>query len=134
MQVRIEMSDTSRLFKQLKMKNPTVSAGVKSDSPYMNRLDHGWSQQAPSGILGPTRHEVELAVEREMRECADQIARGSDPTRAFEGAMTDAAHATLAIVVPATPIDTGAARMSWEVEEASGNTFGFFDLFPRLDG
>lgn len=129
MQVRIIMEDTSRLFKQLKMKNPHVESGVKSDSPYMNRLDHGWSKQAPSGITGPTAADVELAVEREMRECANEIAAGANPTRAFERAMTDAAHATLAIVVPATPIDTGAARASWEVEEANGSTIGFADLF-----
>ena len=27
---------------------------IENDSPYANRLEHGWSDQAPLGIAGPT--------------------------------------------------------------------------------
>jgi len=47
-----------------------VPAGhrISSDIPYMNRLEHGWSQQAPSGMVRITLMELDDIAETIKRQ------------------------------------------------------------------
>ena len=51
--------------------NTTLDKGSKTiyaDYPYAQRLDDGWSRQAPSGMSDPTIAFIETLVEQEIRK------------------------------------------------------------------
>ena len=95
MAVRIKTADVNLLFKQLgkvptnvhnkaydflKRKTPIRSGNARSKTrkesglrigsryPYAERLDEGWSKQAPRGFTDPTITEMGNLVEKEIRK------------------------------------------------------------------
>lgn len=46
-----------------KQRNNVITAGY----PYAERLDTGWSKQAPKGMSGPTEDEIERLVEKYIK-------------------------------------------------------------------
>ena len=95
MDIKVKTADVVKLFKQLgqlpskvhsdayfvlKKKTPKKTGNARSKTrkesnlrigsryPYAERLDTGWSKQAPGGFTDPTIDEMEKIVAREVRK------------------------------------------------------------------
>ena len=95
MGIRIDKSAVNQLFKDLdkippavhqdayhfmKRKTPVQSGNARSNTrkesngviasryPYAERLDTGWSKQAPKGFTDPTTAEIDQLVDKEIRK------------------------------------------------------------------
>lgn len=96
---------------------PEVQGSVTSNLIYILPLEYGHSGQAPSGMLRPNLRRIGALARGELQH---SLAVLDDPTEALLMAVTGATSAALAVIVEATPVDKGAARLSWRARYPGG--------------
>ena len=62
--VKVTPIDSGNARKSTSLRNKTIHA----DYPYAQRLDQGWSKQAPKGMIEPTINFIERRLRQIMRK------------------------------------------------------------------
>lgn len=115
---RFELVDHHRLWRELRMADGDLTADIYTNLVYMPVLEDGHSRQAPNGMVDINLANGAQMLNRTADRALRAIAAGADPDREMVKAVNEAALFLLREIVVDTPIDTGRARASWQIELA----------------